>query len=196
LWYHPYWFVEIHIGLEKHFAILDATNSEIKIDVNELLSARKQTPIPFDDLNIDATEGFKKDNLIYAKINEAPEVERMVAYKLKYLYPEKEILVATPHLVNVPVWEFKIQGKKVCVFGNDENYKKTISNILETNFPKKKKSQSELFAQTVGQIKKPASFFKDFVQVVKTSNKWLLLLVLIIVVIILIFIIKKIIGKI
>jgi len=175
---------------------LDATNSEIKIDIKELLSARKQTPVPLEELHLDAKEGFKKENLIYAKINETSEVEKIITYKLKYLYPGKDILVGTPHLVNVPIWEFKVKDKKISVYGNDENYKKTVTSILETQFPKDKTPQSELFAQTIEQFKKPTNLLKDFVTAIKTSNKWLFLLVFVIAIIIIFFIIKKIFAKI
>ena len=37
LYYHPYWFIEIHLGLEKKQGVLDATNSEVKLDAPEIM---------------------------------------------------------------------------------------------------------------------------------------------------------------
>lgn len=195
LYYHPYWFVEIHIAMEKHFAILDATNSEIKIDVPELLNARKQVPVAFDDLKLDAKEGFKPEYLRYAKINDLPEAKAIVEYKMKYIYPDKQIFVSEPHLVNIPIWEFKFLGKKLSVFGNDDNYKKNVLNALDKMFPKKDKTKSELFLETVSEMKKPKQIFSDFIDVFKKTNKWVLFAILIIVLAIIYFIIRNIVGK-
>lgn len=182
--------------MEKHYAMLDASTSEIKIDVPELLSARKQIPVPFEELNIDATEGFKQEYLRYAKINEPQEAKSLVEYKLKYVYPDKQCFLAVPHLVNVPIWEFKLKDKKIEIFGNDENYKKTVLNALEKMYPKKAKSQSQLFAETISDITKPKNILKEFWTVVKTTNKWLLIIVLIMIITIIYYIIKNIITKI
>jgi hypothetical protein len=195
LYYHPYWFTEIHIGLEKHFAILDATNSEIKIDVPELLNARKQVPVAFDDLKLDAKEGFKPEYLKYAKVNDVPEAKSIVEYKMKYIYPDKQVFVSEPHLVNIPVWEFKFSGKKITVFGNDDNYKKTVSIALDKLFPKRDKTKSELFLETVDEMKKPKEILHDFVDVFKKTNKWVLLIVLIAIITIIYYIIRNIVDK-
>jgi len=181
--------------MEKHFAILDATTSEIKIDSPELLSARKQVPIPFDDLHLDATEGFKPEYLRYAKVNEPDEAKKIVEYKLKYIYPDKQILAAVPHLVNVPLWEFKFLEKKLEVFGNDDNYKKTVLGQLEKMFPKKDKTKSELFAEIIDQFTKPKSILKDFADVFKKTNKWVIIIIILIILIIIYFIIRNMVLK-
>jgi len=152
--------------------------------------------VPFEELQIDTTEGFKPENLRYAKVNEPLEAKSIVEYKLKFIYPDKQCLLAVPHLVNIPVWSFKFLGKKLDVFGNDENYKKTVITMLEKNFPKKGKTKSELFLETIKDIKKPQNFLKDFIHVFKKTNKWALFGIVIIIVIIIYFIITKIIAKI
>ena len=151
--------------------------------------------MPFDDLHLEAKDGFKPENLRYAKVNEPEEAKNILSYKLKYIYPDKQPFIGIPHLVNIPVWEFKIKNKKLIVYGNDENYKKNVVAWLNTNFPKKNKSQSQLFAETIGQIKKPKDFLNDFLDVIKHVNKWTLLLIIAIFLLIAYFIILKILAK-
>lgn len=196
MYYNPYWFVEFHLGLERHFAVLDATTSELKIDPKELLDSKKQVPIPFDELNLDNRNGFKKENLRYAKINEPKEAKELINYKLKYLYPKKDYFLADPHLINVPVWEFKVKDKKLIVFGNDPNYKETVLKMLKENFTKKEKTKTQLFAEIIGEIKNPKDLIKDFKVVVKKTNKWVIIITLIIIIVIIYFIITKILGHI
>ncbi len=195
LFYHPYWFIEIHLGLDKKHGILDATTSEVKIDVPELMCSRRLVPVLFDDLHLEEKDGFKPEYLRYAKVNEPEEAKNILEYKLKYIYPDKQAFIGVPHLINIPIWEFKVKNKKLEVFGNDENYKKNVISWLDKNFPQKGKSQSQLFAETVGQIRKPQNYVKDFLKVVKNTNKWTLLFALTIFLLIVYFIIIKIIAK-
>lgn len=196
MYYKPYWFCEFHLGLEKHVAVLDATNSEIKIDPNVLLKSMKQDPIPFEELKLDERKGFKKENLLFAKINKQDEASNLIKYKLKYIYPDKDLFLEKPHLRNISVWVFKFQEKTLTVFGNDTNYKETILKFLKTNTTSKEKTKTQLFAETIGQIKKPKSIFDDFIDVIKTTNKWVLVVTLIVIILIIYFIVSKIIENI
>lgn len=183
------------MGLEKKHGLLDATNSEVKLDVPELMCSRKLVPKPFEELVLDAKDGFKPEHLRYAKVNEPEEAKNILEYKLKYLFPDKQPFIGVPHLINIPIWEFKVKDKTLKVYGNDEEYKKNVLIWLDKNFPKKGKSQSQLFAETVGQIKKPQNFIKDFFVVVKNTNKWTLLLAILVILLIIYVIIIKIIEK-
>jgi len=175
--------------------MLDATTSEIKVDMEELLSARKQVPVVFEELNLDATEGFHKDNLRYAKVNESQEAKNIVDYKLKYIYPDKEILTGVAHLVNIPIWEFEFDNKKLIIYGNDKNYKKTIQKWLEEQYPKQTKNQIQLFAETMQDIKKPKNIWKDFITTVKKTNPWVFLIALVIITTLIYLIIHHIVAK-
>jgi hypothetical protein len=195
LFYHPYWFIEIHMGLERKHGLLDATNSEVKIDVPELMCSRKLVPVAFDSLVLEVKDGYKPNHLRYAKVNEPEEAKSILEYKLKYLFPDKQTYIGVPHLINIPIWEFKVKDKKLVVYGNDENYKKNVLIWLEKTFPKKGKSQSQLFAETVKEFKSPWHFLTDFFKVVKNTNKWLLLFILILIILFIYVIITKIVAK-
>jgi hypothetical protein len=196
LFYHPYWFFEIHIGLEKQFGVLDATNTEIILNPKELESVKNLVAMPFEELNLDRTVGFKEQNLRYAKINDLEEAEKIIIYKAKYLFPDKNAITTVPHLINVPIWELKFKDKKIITYGNDKNYKINVLNKLNEMFPKKPPTQSELFIQSLDRIINPKKQIYDLKSVFKKSNFWLILLTLLVLTFILYFIITKIILKI
>ena len=115
---------------------MDATNTEITLNPKELESARKLIARPFEELNLGRKVGFKEKNLRFAKIHDLEEAEKIILYKSKYLYPDKNIITTTPHLINIPIWEIKFKDKKMIIFGNDKNYEENVSNKLNELFPK------------------------------------------------------------
>lgn len=195
LFYHPYWFFEIHIGLDKQFGVLDATNTEIILNPKYLENVKNHVAVPFEELELGNMVGFKEKNLRYAKINDLEEVEKLIIYKAKYLFPDKNAITTVPHLINVPIWELKFKDNKIIIYGNDKNYKENVLKKLNELFPPKPLTQSELFMQSLDRLIKPKKLFADVKKVFKEGNSWLIIITILIVIFIIYFLVSKILLK-
>lgn len=195
LFYHPYWFFEIHIGLEKQFGVLDATNTEIILNPKDLENVKNHVAVFFEDLPLGNKVGFKEKNLRYAKVNDFEEAEKIIEYKAKYLFPDNQIITTVPHLINVPIWELKFKDKKIIVYGNDKNYKENVSKKLIELFPPAPLTQSELFMQSLDRLISPKKLAYDLKKITKEGNLWLIILTIIILGFMIYFLITQILNK-
>lgn len=127
--FQPYWFFDIHIGLEKHIGVLDASNSEITIDVKEFENVTNMKTVEIEQ--IEEVKNFIKEEIKEPKIKDLKEAEKIANYKTKYIFPDKEFFLANFNLVNLPVWAVNVGKKSYIISGIDEKFPKKLLADLQ-----------------------------------------------------------------
>lgn len=173
--------------------VLNALNSEITIDVKEFENVTNMKNVEIEQ--IEKVKTFIKEEIKEPKIKDIKEAEKIANYKAKYIFPGKEFFLANFNLINMPVWTVNIRKKNYIISGIDEKFPKKLLADLQKDFPKVK-THSDIFEESLKDIKKPHVILGDFWKILKTSNKLVVLIILILIILVVIFIIKKIALKI
>lgn len=172
---------------------MNALNSEISVDLKEFENVQNMKNVEIEQ--IEEVKTFIKEEIKEPKIKDQKEAEKIANYKAKYIFSGKEFILSNFGLVNVPIWTANVGKKQYKILGIDDKFKKKLLEDLQKDFPKVK-THSDIFEESLKDLKKPQNILSDFWKVLKTSNKLTILIILILIILVVIFIIKKIALKI
>ncbi len=162
------------------------------IDKPEFSEIKNLVAKPFSELNLGRNVGFESKNLLFAKIHDKDEAEKIINYKSQFLFENKSFITTQPHLINIPIWVMKVKNKNIEVCGIDKNHGKFLAYELNKLFPKSEPTQTDIFFDSVNIVRKPKRLVFNVWKYLKKTNKFLLTIAILLIVCIIIFIIKKI----
>jgi len=163
LHYIPFWVFEYHIGKKKGIGFLDASKSEIILDNRAYADGLRSETADLDKVLTLEEYRFYKPVTMKPKIATEQKAQDFINYKLPYLFEDKERhFVTEVSLYYLPIWEVEATLDKSYSYSLLACNEKTLLELESIGAGIqviRDRSNTSLFAELFGEIKKPKLFF-------------------------------------